>query len=96
MKFYIDRESKCHHTNMDGTFREFENPFFDGKSAEFITGYKFFPSGKTSTLPDGTVFDTGMITPWKPYAELDAAQREYEKALIAEYTEALKVVGVDV
>jgi hypothetical protein len=30
-----------------------------------------------------------MISPWKDYAELDAAQREYERQLLAEYEAAL-------
>jgi hypothetical protein len=28
---------------------------------------------------DGTVFSGEMVTPWKPWEELDAVQREYER-----------------
>ena len=77
MKIYIDSEYHCHTTNPDGTFKEVETPFFDGKCPEFIEGHVFVPSGNT-------VFQGGMITTWKPYSELDAAQREYERQLLAE------------
>ena len=50
---------------------------------------------------DGVVFTGEMIAPWKPWAELDAAQREYEReqyqtvaAQIKELDEAYKK-GVD-
>jgi len=32
-----------------------------------------------SSRADGVVFTGEMIAPWKPWAELDAAQREYER-----------------
>ena len=30
-----------------------------------------------------------MISPWKKYTELDEAQRDYERQMLAEYAEAL-------
>ena len=96
MKIYIDLEYKCHTTNPDGTFREVEHPFFEGKCTTFIEGYRFVPTGETWTRSDGAVFYGEMIAPWKPFDELDAAQREYERQLLAEYAEALKIVGVTV
>ena len=93
---YIDSEFKCHTTNPDGTFQEVETDFFDGKCTAFIEGYRYIPSGEIWTRPDGFVFRGEMISPWKDFAELDAAQREYEQQLLAEYAEALKVVGVTV
>lgn len=45
----------------------------------YIEGYRFIPSGQTWTRADGVVFTGEMIAPWKPWAELDAAQREYER-----------------
>lgn len=85
MKIYIDSEFKCHTTNPYGTFREVENSFFDGKCAIFIEGYRLKPNGETWVREDGEVFSGGeMITPWKDYSELDSAQREYEKQLLAE------------
>ena len=90
---YIDSDYKCHVTN-DGTMTAVETTFFDGKCDTFIEGYRFVPSGESWTRSDGVVFFGEMISPWKPYSELDTAQREHERQLLADYTEALKVVGV--
>ena len=35
------------------------------------------PAGQTWTRPDGVVFQGEMACPWKPWQELDAAQRAY-------------------
>jgi hypothetical protein len=93
---YIDTEFKCHTSNLDGTFREVQTDFFDGKCTAFIEGYRYVPPGERWTRSDGVVFWGEMITPWKPHSELYAAQREYERQLLAEYAEALKIVGVSV
>ena len=95
MKVYIDSEFKCHASN-DGTLREIETEVFDGKCSEFIEGYRFVPEGETWTRSDGVIFTGEMISPWKDYSELDSAQREYERALIADMQNALKVLGVAV
>ena len=103
---YIDSEFKCHITN-DGTMRPVEEPFFDGKCADFVEGYRLKPDDETWIREDGKIFSGAkMITPWKPYPELDSAQREYEKRKLAEYEdtlkklaeyeEALKKLGVEV
>lgn len=94
MKFYIDSDFKCHTTNTDGTFQEMEHPFFDGKCQVFVEGYRFVPSGESWTRSDGAVFNVGMITPWKDYSELDAAQREYERQMLADYESALAEIEV--
>ena len=91
---YIDSEFKCHVINPDGTFREVETDFFNDKCEAFIMGYRFVPAGESWTRSDGQVFTGEMIAPWKDYAELDAAQREYEKALIADMQNALIRLGV--
>ena len=72
-----------------------ETDFFNGKCDKFIEGYRFVPAGESWTRKDGKVFYGEMITPWKPYSELNAAQRAYEQEqyaiLLAEkhsYTEA--------
>ena len=90
---YVDSEFKCHVSN-DGTMTAVETDFFDGKCDAFIEGYRFVPSGETWTRSDGVVFHGEMISPWKDYAELDNAQREYERQLLATYEQALKTVGV--
>ena len=88
---YIDFEFKCHVTN-GGTMTAVETDFFDGKCDTFIEGYRFVPNGETWTRSDGTVFHGVMISPWKDYAELDAAQREYERQLIADAENALAIL----
>ena len=92
---YIDSEFKCHIVN-DGKMTAVETDAFDGKCAAFVEGYRFVPNGESWTRSDGVVFHGEMISPWKDYAELDNAQREYERQLLAEYAEALSVVGVNV
>ena len=66
---YIDNEYKCHAVN-DGTMTAVEDAFFDNMCDTFIEGY---------------CYDTSkgylQIYPWKPYSELDAAQKQYEKDL---------------
>lgn len=81
MKIFLDGDFKCHTTNPYGTFREVETDSFDGKCAECIKGYRFVPAGESWTREDGMVFTVKMIVPWKPLAELDAAQRQYEREL---------------
>ena len=91
-RIYIDSEFKCHTTNPNGTFREIETDFFDGKCAVFIEGHRFVPANEEWTRSDGYVFRGEMITAWKDYSELDAAQREYERNLLAEYKAELSAL----
>ena len=46
MTIYIDSEYKCHVTG-DDTRRAFDVPFFDGKCAEFVEGYRYVPAGES-------------------------------------------------
>ena len=78
MIVYIDSEYHCHTTNPDGTYREVEAERFDGKCETYIEGHCYDDS-------KGYV----QMYPWKPFSELDAAQREYERQLLAEYEKAL-------
>lgn len=78
MMIYIDSEFKCHASD-DGTMTAVETDVFDGKCDTYVEGYRFIPAGQTWTRADGVVFTGEMIAPWKPWAELDAAQREYER-----------------
>lgn len=80
MVVFIDQDFKCHIRN-DGTMTEIHADFFDGKCDAFIEGYRFIPAGENWTREDGAVFHGEMVAPWKPYSELDAAQREYEREL---------------
>ena len=70
---YIDSDFKCHVAN-DGTRKAVETKFFDGKCDTFVEGYCYDDS-------KGYI----QIYPWKPYDELDIAQRRYEKQLITQY-----------
>ena len=94
MKIYIDSTYKCHTSNIDGACREFEVGFFNGMSQTFIEGYRFVPDGETWVREDGASFEGEMIAPWKPWNELDAAQREYERAELADMRNALAIRGV--
>ena len=85
MKIYIDNECKCHTTNPDGAFREFDISHFDGKCQTYIEGHRYCPEGESYTRDDGEVFPGECIVPWKDYDELDSAQREYEKQQLIEY-----------
>lgn len=89
MKIYIDAEYKCHTSDPDGIYREMETDFFDGKCDAFVEGYRFVPAGESWTRSDGVVFSGEMIAPWRDYAELDGAQREYERQMLSEYEKAL-------
>lgn len=94
MKVYVnanfaDSDFHCHTTNPNGLFTEIDDPFFDGKCKTFIEGIRYVPEGKNWTREDGRTFCGKMITSWKPYSELDDAQREYERQLIAEYEATL-------
>lgn len=92
---YIDQDFKCHITN-DGTMTEVHTDLFDGMCQTFIEGYRFVPAGKSWVRADGMAFEGELITPWKPYSELDQAQREYERAQIADMKAALELLGVSV
>ena len=97
MKIYIDNDYKCHTSN-DGTMREFDVPFFDGKCTAFIEGYRYVPQGEIWTRSDGVQFKGVMISPWKEYHILAAAQAQYE-AMLAEQKDmqtALETLGVTV
>ena len=90
---YIDAEFKCHTVN-DGNMSAVETAFFDGKCDAFIEGYRFVPSGESWKRSDGKDFSGEMIAPWQDYSILDAAQRQYEQALIADMQNALNKLGV--
>lgn len=92
---YIDTDFKCH-VETDGTMAEVETDFFDGKCDEYIEGYRFIPEGMEWERDEGSVFHGEMIAPWKDYSELERVQMAYERHLLAEYAEALKVLGVTV
>lgn len=77
-KIYIDSEFKCH-VEDDGTMQAVETDYFDGKCLAYIEGYRYIPEGETWIREDGEVFCGEMVSPWKGWQELDAAQGEYER-----------------
>lgn len=101
MKIYIDSDYKCSTVSAGGR-REFDVQFFDGKCSAFVEGYRYVPAGETWTRADGAVFPGEMISPWKNYSILAAAQAAYEQAQsesaaeIADMQSALNVMGVSV
>lgn len=95
MTIYIDSEFKCYTTNPDGIYTEVETDFFNGKCAAFVEGYRFVPAGETWIREDGKVFRGEMITSWKDYNVLKAAQEQYERdqdELVASYLEGVNSV----
>lgn len=98
MTIYIDSDYKCHTTTADG-LTAVETDVFDGMCAAYIEGYRFVPAGASWTRPDGVVFQGEMVSPWKPWRELDSAQRAYEQEQLeslsaqnAEYEAALSEI----
>ena len=77
---YRDSDFKCHVSN-DGTMKPVETDFFDGKCNAFVEGFRYVDFGEHWTSDDGTVFYGRMISAWKPYSELAAAQAQYEADL---------------
>lgn len=83
MTIYIDADFKCH-TEGSGSMTAVETDFFDDKCADYIEGYRYIPAGEVWARSDGVIFRGEMIAPWKPWQELDAYQREYERQRAAE------------
>ena len=92
---YIDSDFKCHVTDND-MVTAVETDFFDGKCDSFVEGYRYVPEGEEWKREDGVTFRGEMIAPWKPYSDLEAEQRAYEKHLLTVYAEALTTVGVKI
>ena len=93
MKIYIDSDYKCHVLN-DGTMREFDVPFFDGKCDIFIEGYRYVPPDETWTREDGEEFRGEMTAPWKDLGNAYAAQAAYVTAQNAQYEATLSEIEV--
>ena len=85
MTIYIDSDFKCHAATAGG-LTAVETDVFDGKCQAYIEGYRLVPAGASWTRPDGVVFHGEMVSPWKPWRELDAAQRAYEQEQLESLT----------
>ena len=88
---FIDSDFCCYVTN-NGTMSEIHTDFFDGKCQAFIEGYRFIPHGSSWTDENGVSFKGETVFPWKPYDELDQAQREYERHQLVEAQTALEII----
>lgn len=91
---YLDPNTfQCHTSqNAESSLIPYETNYFEGMCQTFIEGFRLVPFGKTWTRSDGEVFTGEMIAPWKPYSELDAAQREYERQKLADAENALAIM----
>lgn len=96
-KYYLDSDFRAH-VDQDGTRREWADTcgFFDGKCAAYVEGFRVVPEGETWVREDGTEFVGLMISAAVPFSELDDAQREYERAELADMQAALELLGVSV
>jgi hypothetical protein len=93
--YYLDDQYRLHLSPADGlTQWEDVEGDFDGKSPEYIEGFRVVPEGETWVREDGAEFSGLMIAAAVPFEELDAAQREYERAEMADMKAALALVGV--
>lgn len=77
---YVDSLKHCHRTD-DGTRNAVETDFFYGKCDFFVEGYCYDDSNGYA-----------QIYPWVDSAELDAAQREYERARLADAENAMAIL----
>ena len=83
MTIYIDNDYKCHTSPGEGR-TAVETDAFEGKCKQYIEGYRLVPSGESWTREDGAEFSGEMIATWKPWEELDDAQRDYERQQLEE------------
>lgn len=96
MKIYIDINDgyKCY-AEQRGGLLEYDEPFFDGKCAEYIGGYICKPVGYEL---NGKHADVQMIYPCIDSVELERIQAKYEHDRLAEYEAAFaeieKALGV--
>lgn len=86
MIVYLDSDFRCHLMD-DGTMKEAETDFFDGKCAAFIEGYRLIPAGESWTRSDGVVFHGEMIAPAEDYSALERAQAQYNADLAVRFSE---------
>ena len=91
MTVYIDAEYKVYPETAEGR-TEAETEFFDGMCPELMMSYRYVPAGMSWTREDGKVFDGPMFAPHKNIRQHDAAQRVYERNLIAQYEVALSAI----
>lgn len=77
---YVDSSKHCHRIGNE-TMTAVETNFFVGKCDELVEGFCYDNSKGYAAY-----------YPWKPYSELDAAQREYERQKLADAENALAIM----
>lgn len=82
MTVYIDKDYRCHTEAAQG-LRAVETPFFEGKCAAFIEGYRYVPAGETWQREDGELFTGEMTAPAEDLRILEAYQAQHEDMLEA-------------
>lgn len=92
MLIYLDENYRCHCEN-DGTMREIDAAFFDGKCRAFIEAYRYVPKGESWKRADGEVFAGEMISPWRSSIYPEELQKQYELQL--ELAKAAYMEGVN-
>lgn len=95
MLVYIDAEYGCHTEDGEGR-RAFDIPFFAGKCAGLVEGYRYVPEGESWTREDGEVFNGEMIAPLKDSAALADYYEQYDAMLpeLEDMKKALEKMGV--
>lgn len=84
MIIYIDKNFHCYTTQPECEYITIKTDFFNGKCKYYIEGHCY------------EIVENGYaIYSWKPYNELDRAQREYEIELLNKYKESLLELGVE-
>ena len=78
MKVYLDSNFLCH-LNNNGGYTEYNLDDFNDMCETYIEGYRVIPEGCTWVREDGIQFHGFMVTPARPYNELQIAQDQYEK-----------------
>lgn len=78
MKIYIDSDYRCHTSNPNDEYLEFDVDYFDDKCNALIEGYRYVPAGETWTREDGEVFQGEMVTPAVDYSLISIAQEQYD------------------
>lgn len=66
-----------------------ETDAFDGMPKQVIECYIFVPKGRNYTKHNGNIVHGEFIQPWVTAKQLDNAQREYERQLLADYYAAI-------
>ena len=69
MTIYLDSDFVCHLED-DGTMTAVETDAFDGKTKEYIEGFRLVPEGETWTRSDGAQFYGVMVAPARDYKQI--------------------------